>query len=110
MSTDKPADKPPEKPADKLTRIAVRHLYFNENFDLPGGSNQVSNLGVQTGLRTTPWKPDPEKAADSEPRHYLCSFIPAWQLFELTYRPGGNADVGPPWYIPTARILKWIAA
>lgn len=64
----------------KLTRIPVKHLYFAENIDFNGGGDsQVSNRAC---IRIDPANPQTMN------RTWVCDFIPAWQVFEVTYIPG----------------------
>ena len=76
MSNETPSD----KRKDALTRIPVRTLFFTENVDIPGGSNQVSNLKGY---------PFPDGAG----RYHTIDFLPAWQAFEITAWLEGKVQI-----------------
>lgn len=75
MSNETPTD----KRKDQLTRIPVRTLFFVENMDIPGGSNQLSNLKGY---------PFPE----NNQRYHTIDFLPAWQVFEITAMLGDKVQ------------------
>lgn len=83
---------PSTPPKDSLTRIAVKHLHFAENLDLPGGTNQVSNVKCYA---------ETEHSA----KYYTAEFIPAWQQFEITlHRFGAPPEVC---MMPAAHVRRW---
>lgn len=95
MSDDKKSDdKKPSAPApkDSLTRVPVKHLHFADNLDLPGGTNQVSNVKCYA---------ETEHSA----KYYTAEFIPAWQQFEITlHRFGAPPEVC---MMPVAHVRRW---
>lgn len=90
--SDQKQPAPKAKP-DALTRIPVKHLYFAENIDLPGGNGQVSNKET---FQNPP----------AVTRYFSCDFIPAWQQFELTYHAGGNTEPEVQ-LIPACHVRRW---
>lgn len=85
--------KPAPKAVDNLARIAVHHLYFAENVDLPGGTNQVSNVPC----RAVP---------PTNPRFFECDFLPGWQMFELRFTPGAKVEPITQ-LIPAMHVRRW---
>lgn len=77
----------------QVTRVAVKHLFFTEYADLPSGSNQVSNIKCYA---------DPPQAT----RFFTCDWIPAWQMFEITFHPGGEAG-NVVELMPACHIKRW---
>ena len=80
----------------KLTRVPVAHLYFkvDDQFDFSEISvSQKSNLECK--------RFDLEKG-----RYFVCDFIPAWQVFELTWVAGVDS---PPTttMLPTTHVRRW---
>lgn len=80
--------------ADKLTRVPVAHLYFNEPIDFAGvGESQISNRGCV-------------RLSGDFRRAWVCDFIPMWQVFELSYCPSPDAPVITEW-IPAAHVRRF---
>lgn len=75
---------------DKLTRVPVGMVVFGpEPYDGPG--SQVSTLTFGRVAQQTRW--------------YSCSWIPAWQAFELVYHTLDADDQED--IVPASRIKKW---
>jgi len=74
--------RPAPRHDEKLTRIPVRHVYFDDSMTFPdigSGYSTLSNL-----------KCYPESA--NATRYVLCDWIPSWQMFEFTFHMGGKDE------------------
>lgn len=91
-------DKRPAPPArdDKLTRIPVRHVYFDDSMTFPdigSGYSTLSNLKCYA---------EPVNAT----RYVLCEWIPAWQMFEFTFHMGGREEPRVR-FVSAAHVRSW---
>jgi hypothetical protein len=87
----------PRIPDDKLTRIPVRLVYFLEQESFAGVSSS-SNYGSVSKLECG--QPKEEHLQ----RFVLCSFLPAWQMFEISFHDKAAVTVR---LMPAAHVRSW---
>ncbi len=81
---------------DKLTRVPVRHVYFDDSMTFPdigSGYSTLSNLKCY-------------RESDNASRYVLCEWIPAWQTFEFTFFMGGKEEPRVR-YVTAAHVKSW---
>lgn len=76
---------------DKLSRIPVATIVFNTLSPYEGPGSQVSNLTFGR--------------IGKQPRWYTCSWLPAWQTFEIVYHVDGADDIED--LIHVSHVRKW---
>lgn len=80
----------------KLTRVAVKHLFFShgEYLDVPD-----TGMSQQSNIHCLPSPPE-------QSRYFLCDYLPAWGVFELAFY-GGPAEAPKVLMVPAARVSSW---